>query len=89
MMELRDKERSAGHPSNPVEGMRRHGEVSTALGAADTKMANAAQPLWASLNDDQKRRFPMLVHGLMRGERHVHGPREAHGPDHGAPPSPR
>jgi zinc resistance-associated protein len=68
MTELRQRTQSAEAPANPFERMRRAGEVSTARGAALTKMADAILPLWNSLSDDQKRRFQMFSRGMM-GER--------------------
>jgi hypothetical protein len=52
-----DKE---GVAANPVERMRRMGEMSSARGAMMTRFADAAAPLYASLTDDQKRRLQML-----------------------------
>ena len=68
MMELREKNRSAGPPLNPIDGLLRRGEAETALGIADTKLATAAQPLWSMLTDEQKHRFHMLAHGIMGGK---------------------
>ena len=67
MMDLREKERTSDRPANPVDGLRRHGEADIARGMADTKLASAAQPLWAALSEEQRRRFPMLARGLMSG----------------------
>ena len=66
-MDLRLKEQDGGPPPNLVEGLRRHGEADIARGAADVKLADAAQPLWSSLSDEQKRRFPMLARGVVNG----------------------
>ena len=54
--DLRQKEQDAGPPPNLIDGLRRHGEADIARGTADTRLAEAAQPLWASLSDEQKRR---------------------------------
>ena len=52
-----DKE---GVAANPVERMRRMGEMASARGAMMTRFADAAGPLYSSLTDDQKRRLEML-----------------------------
>ena len=65
--DLRQKELDGGPPPHLIEGLRRHGEADIARGTADMKLAEAAQPLWASLGDEQKRRFPMLARGLVNG----------------------
>ncbi len=49
-----------GVAANPVERMKRMGEMASARGAAMTKLADAAGPLYASLTDDQKRRLRMV-----------------------------
>ena len=59
-----DKE---GVAANPVERMRRMGEMSSARGAAMTRFADAAAPLYSSLTDDQKRRLQMLGGSGMGG----------------------
>jgi zinc resistance-associated protein len=66
-MDLRQKGQDAGPPPNLVDGLRRHGEADIARGTADMRLADAAQPLWASLSEDQKRRFPMLARGIVNG----------------------
>lgn len=65
--DLRQKEQDGGPPPHLIEGLRRHGEADIARGTADMKLAEAAQPLWASLSDEQKRRFPMLARGVVNG----------------------
>jgi zinc resistance-associated protein len=55
-----------GQAANPVERMRRMGEMATARGAAMTRLADAAAPLYNSLSDDQKRRLQMF-HRMGRG----------------------
>jgi zinc resistance-associated protein len=49
-----------GVAANPVDRMKRMGEMASARGAALTKLADAAAPLYASLTDDQKRRLRMV-----------------------------
>ncbi len=62
----RDAEREkgpAGRP-DPVARLRMMGQNDTARGAAMTKLADAAAPLYASLDDAQKRRVErFLPHG--------------------------
>src|SRR5262249_19718259 len=95
MTDLREKARTDGRPANPVDGMRRRGEAATAMGAAMTRLADAAQPLWNTLSDEQKRRYPMLARGMMGGQRGAgmrERFRERGGPDRrrgdNAPPPP-
>ena len=94
MMDLHQKEQNAGPPANPVDGLRRHGEADMARGAMAVKLAEAAQPLWASLSDEQKRRMPMLARGILGEGWRGHGPRadrrpptdrHEHGMGHDAP----
>ena len=73
--DLRQKEQDAGPPPNLIDGLRRHGEADIARGTADTRLAEAAQPLWASLSDEQKRRLPMLARGIVNGAGHEEGRR--------------
>lgn len=61
-----------GVAANPVERMRRMGEMASARGAAMTKLADAAAPLYKSLTDDQKRRL-RFVHRMARGMAHEMG----------------
>jgi hypothetical protein len=61
MTELRDTRPAAGAPRDPVEHMRRQADAMSARADAMRNLANAAQPLYATLNDDQKRRLPMLM----------------------------
>lgn len=65
MAELREKARNATPPANPFERMKAFGEASSARGAAMTRMADAMLPLYATLTDDQKRRYRMLSGGMM------------------------
>ena len=78
-MEIRRKQVEAGPPANLIEGLRRHGETDAARGAADMRLADAAQPLWASLTDEQKRRLPMLARGVVNAGGVEQGPRGEHG----------
>ncbi len=78
--DLRRKDVEAGPPGNLIEGLRRHGEADAARGGADMRLADAAQPLWASLSDEQKRRFPMLARGVINAGGAEPGPRGEHRP---------
>jgi len=90
MMELWDKNQNVGRPKNPIDGLRRRGEGDTARGQADIKLADAAQPLWNTMTDQQKRRFDRLARvnspdeGHGRGDDHRGGPRgdREHGKRH-------
>lgn len=66
-VEIQKKQVEAGPPANLIEGLRRRGEGDVARGAADTRLADAAEPLWASLSEEQRRRFPMLARGIING----------------------
>lgn len=74
-MDLHKKEIEVGPPPNLIAGLRRRGEGDLARGAADTRLADAAQPLWAVLSEDQRRRLPMLARGIINGG----GPDDEHG----------
>ena len=67
MADLREKARAPAPatPASPFERMKSAGEASSARGGALTRMADAAQPLWAALTDEQKRRFRMLSGSVM------------------------
>ena len=64
--EAREQFRKEGRPSNPIDAMRKMGEAQAARGEAMKKMADAVGPLYASLNDDQKRRLRFLTRGFGR-----------------------
>ena len=63
MAAQREKARSEPRPADPIEGMRRMADAATASGDALHKFVDAAQPLYASLTDEQKHRLPLLMHG--------------------------
>lgn len=69
MMDLWEKNRHAGRPVNLIEGLKRRGEADTAKGQADAKLADAAQPLWNTLTEQQKHRFERLARVLTGDER--------------------
>ncbi len=66
---------SADRPKNPVERLNLRAEAMTQRGAALKKLADAAGPLYKSLDEGQQHRFVMLAKlGGHRGK-HEHGPR--------------
>ncbi|MDB5595021.1 MAG: hypothetical protein JWM36_1982 [Hyphomicrobiales bacterium] len=67
-VEARQQRETQGAPKDPVERMARMGEAASRRGAALTKLADAARPLYSSLAEDQKRRLMALVHPMRGGE---------------------
>lgn len=67
MVEQRDEAMSEGRPSDPIAWLQRVSARQTARGAALKKFADAAAPLYAALNDDQKHRFPILLRAIHPG----------------------
>jgi zinc resistance-associated protein len=65
--------RDAKMPANPLDRLGRRAEVMQSRGAALKKLADAAGPLYTSLNDAQKHRFMVLAR--------LGGPRFGHGHD--------
>jgi zinc resistance-associated protein len=68
---------SADKPRDPVERLRLHAEVMTQNGAALKQVADAAAPLYQSLDEAQKHRFTILARldermGQRHHERHHH-----------------
>jgi zinc resistance-associated protein len=73
LADLRQQRRDAQRPSDMVEAMGRRAEADLTRGTAMKAIADAARPLYATLNDDQKRRLPMLMHaGRQRMAERVH-----------------
>lgn len=73
------KRDQAKAPANPVERLGRHAEAMETRGATLKKLADAAAPLYDSLNDGQKRRFMVLARlGGPRGGLGHHGMRSRH-----------
>ena len=69
---------NADRPRDPVERLSTLADVMQARGAALKKVAEAAGPLYNSLDDGQKHRFMLLArmlrpNGGMMGERHGEG----------------
>lgn len=64
--ERMDKARGE-RPKDPIEGMKRRADMQIARGEAMKKVAEAAEPLYASLTQEQKDRLPALMRPGMRG----------------------
>jgi zinc resistance-associated protein len=60
--EMREKMRAQPAPRDPVERMRRMADIASTRGDSLRKIVDAAQPLYASLSDEQKHRLPFLLH---------------------------
>ncbi|HWG05956.1 MAG TPA: Spy/CpxP family protein refolding chaperone [Beijerinckiaceae bacterium] len=73
MIAQRQKFTGEDRSADPVTRLRDRGDAAVARGQALQKLADAAQPLWASLSDDQKRRLPILMRGMQA--RNNFGPR--------------
>ncbi|HEY0144953.1 MAG: Spy/CpxP family protein refolding chaperone [Methylovirgula sp.] len=54
--------RNSPRPADPVAWLQRASDNTMARGEALKKLADAAGPLYSSLNDDQKNRLPFLLH---------------------------
>jgi zinc resistance-associated protein len=54
--------RDGPRPADPVAWLQRASDNTMARGEALKKLADAAGPLYSSLNDDQKNRLPFLLH---------------------------
>ena len=68
--------REAKAPADPIERLSRRAEAMQSRGTALKKLAAAAGPLYASLNDAQKHRFMVLAR--LGGPRFGHGWRGRH-----------
>ena len=85
---------SADKPADPIERMSARADAMTQRGTALKKLADAAAPLYKSLDEGQKHRFMMLArlggeqHHGWRGRHHGDGPRHMrhHGPRGGQVP---
>ncbi len=88
---------SANRPTDPIERMSLRADVLAQRGAALKKLADAAGPLYKSLDDAQKHRFTLLARlggerfGHWRGRGHHRGEggwhdRGLHGPERGPQP---
>src|SRR5450830_547399 len=82
---------SADRPKDPVERLTLRADVMTQRGAALKKLADAAGPLYKSLDEGQQNRFVMLAHLEGRefgNERGPHGHRGMGGWMHRGPGGP-
>ncbi len=83
---MAEQRRSEPPPTDPIEAMRRRADAAAQRGDTLHKIVAAAQPLYASLSDDQKRRLPLLLragrrpHAMMMRRMHE-GWREGMGGD--------
>ena len=64
----RAKQREAqGRPADPIAALRMRAEGMTTRAAMMTRLADAAQPLYASLSDEQKAQLPRVLRGMHKG----------------------
>lgn len=66
MKEWREKSDEKDKDRNLIDVLQMKGKALEARGGAMEKLADAAKPLYDSLDDAQKRRFGMLLHGMAR-----------------------
>ena len=64
-MERREQWKDQPMSASLIDRLRQRGERAVARGQNLEAIAAAATPLYAALNDDQKHRLPVLVHGLI------------------------
>ena len=69
MADLREKAKASGKPTDPVDGLSRMADMATARAEGLRKLADAAKPLYASLDDAQKASLPKLLHGMRENGR--------------------
>jgi zinc resistance-associated protein len=67
---------SADKPKDPIEGLNLRADAMAQRGASLKKLADAAAPLYKSLDEGQQHRFVMLAH--LEG-RHAEGEGDRHG----------
>jgi hypothetical protein len=85
----RDDTRDAQKPDDPVARLRERADNMAASAAAMKRIADAADPLYKTLDDGQKRRLAVLTrggwrhHGSMRGMDRADGDRGGPGRDQG------
>lgn len=70
--EAREKFKEYHERHNVIEGLRLRSKLLAARAADSEKLADAAKPLFDSLDDAQKRRLHVLIHAIARGHGH-HG----------------
>ncbi len=66
MAEWHEKAKERHEHANFIEGLREGAKAMTARAGEMEKIADAAKPLYDSLDDAQKRRFGMLFHAMAR-----------------------
>ena len=69
----KDEEPGAAGPPSPIERLDRMATRLSDIGAALRKITDAGKPLYASLDDEQKRMFGFLSHEMMMMGRGHHG----------------
>jgi hypothetical protein len=74
---------SADKPKSPIDRMAARGENMESRGAALKKFADAAKPLYDSLDEGQKRRFMVLARLGVRDGHHWRGHKHARHHEHG------
>lgn len=62
--------RSGEHPTDPIQWMRTRADRMTDRAAGLKQFADASAPLYASLNDDQKHRFVVLLRAMSPHRQH-------------------
>ena len=72
----RRREHEQQHSVDLIQRLRDRADAMTRNAANLKKLADAAQPLYQSLTDDQKHRLVFLVRGMRFGHRHFGGGRE-------------
>ena len=78
----RRERREASRQSDPIERLRQSADAMTATATGMRRLADAADPLYKSLDDGQKRRFAMLARSMGSGPRGMSHwrARRGHGP---------
>ena len=71
MAELHEKAKEHHEHPDLIEGLRQGAKALTARAGEMEKIADAAKPLYDSLDDAQKRRFAMLFHAMERMHGHM------------------
>lgn len=78
-----ESEHNAPHPANAIAWLRKLSDEDTAKGQTLKALADAAEPLYNSLTDDQKHRLPFLLHGIRPHGLAAMGPHGDHDEDEG------
>lgn len=71
--ERKEAEGAQAMPTDLIERLQRHADALTKRAAAVKQLADAAAPLYGSLDEAQKRRFLILAHHLRAHGEHHHG----------------